>query len=416
MKVWKKSMVLSAAVLAVSTVVRAENSAAQPASDLRLDRPVYLAEAEPDRRPLMDLLNRGGMAQPLENAGINIFGHIEGSYTWNFDDPEGETNFGRVFDFEHDEPTMNQLDLTVERLVDVTKKQFDIGGRMEWIWGGDSGLIHSNGLFDWYDTSRDPENQWDLNQAYLDFAVPVGNGLLIRAGKFVTLLGAETINPTTNPFFSHTYLFGYAIPFTHTGVLGSYSLNDSWSVTGGITRGWEQSNEDNNDAVDILGQVKWIANKEWTFYFNFVTGPEQPDNESDWRTVLDFILVGALTDKLSLIVNADIGWEQDVADGGTRDAQWYGIAGYLGYKLNDMATLNGRAEWFGDDDGTRTGVDANFYELTGGVALTPFHKDKWGKNFVIRPEIRVDFSDEDAFNDGSDDTMVTAAVDLIYKF
>src|SRR5262249_40587639 len=154
-------------------------------------------------------------------------------YTHNFNKPDDGINVGRVFDFEHDEPIMDQADLTFERTVDVTKKQWDIGGRVEWIYGADSGLIYSNGFFDWYDTPRKPENQWDLNQAYVDFAIPVGNGLLVRAGKMVTHMGYETINPNTNPFYSHTYLFGYAIPFTHTGVMAYYTINDQWSVMGG---------------------------------------------------------------------------------------------------------------------------------------------------------------------------------------
>ena len=61
-----------------------------------------------------------------------------------------------------------------------------------------------------------------------------------RLGKFVTLLGQEAINPTGNALYSHSYLFGFAIPFTQTGVLVTYALNDKFTIDAGITRGWNQ--------------------------------------------------------------------------------------------------------------------------------------------------------------------------------
>src|SRR5207248_2019887 len=81
---------------------------------------------------------------------------------------------------------------------------------------------------------------------YLDFFLPVGNGLNIRVGKFVTLLGQEVINPTGNALYSHSYLFGFAIPFTHTGAYATYSFSDAVTVDFGISRGWEQGFEQNS--------------------------------------------------------------------------------------------------------------------------------------------------------------------------
>src|SRR5439155_13343737 len=142
---------------------------------------------------------------------------------------------------------------------------------------------------------------------------PIGNGLLITAGKFVTLLGYEVINPNGDPLYSHSYLFGFAIPFTNTGILGTYNFTDKISVTGGITRGWDQSTDDNNGAIDGIGQIKWTPNPKWTFYLNAITGPEQTDNNTDYRTVIDVIASFAATDNLTLAVNADYGFESHAA-------------------------------------------------------------------------------------------------------
>jgi hypothetical protein len=360
----------------------------------------------------MRLLDEASLAQPLDDWGINIYGHAAGSYTYNFDRPDDDFNFGRVFDSEHDEAIFNQFDITVERVVDVTK--WDIGGRMEWVWGEDARLIHSNGLFDWY--GSDPENQWDLNQLYADFGVPIGNGLRVRVGKFVTLLGYEVINPTGNALYSHSYIFGYGIPFTHTGILGTYSFTDSFTLTAGITRGWEQSWEDNNEAIDFLGGFTWTINDQWSLILNNTTGPQQADEEDNMRTVFNPILTFKASDKWTLALDGVIGWEEDVPGvDDEEDAEWYGVALYSLYTINDMFALNGRAEWFDDDDGSR-GLGTTLYEFTLGLAITPFPNDPWGSNLKIRPEIRYDVADDDVFDGGDEDDQVTAAIDVIITF
>src|SRR6185436_17049644 len=74
------------------------------------------------RRPLMELLDQAGVAPTLDDWHLTIGGHAEVSWTWNFNDPDNEVNPGRVFDFEHNDFTMNQLSLFIERKVDVAKK------------------------------------------------------------------------------------------------------------------------------------------------------------------------------------------------------------------------------------------------------------------------------------------------------
>ena len=78
-----------------------------------------------------------------------------------------------------------------------------------------------------------------------------------------------------------------------------------------------------------------------------------------------------------------------------------------------MFTLNGRAEWFRDDGGSRIGITGNFYEGTIGVAIKPF-SDRIGQNLTIRPELRGDYSSQPAFGSGRKHDQATAAVDAIF--
>jgi len=382
--------------------------------------PLYLDEtatpSPPPPKPLTEGLNKIG----IKTAPFNVYGFVEGSYTYGLSSPTNNFISGRVFDIDNQEVMLNQADLTVEKPVDAAAaakdNKWDVGGKVEVVYGNDARFIHANGLNFYGGASPqiNPENQLDLVQAYVDVALPVGNGLTIRAGKFVTLLGYETINPTFNPLYSHSFEFGYGIPFTHTGVLGMYSFSDKLSVTGGVTRGWEQSLKDNNDDPDYLGQVKYVFTDKITGFLNFVTGPEQTDNDSLWRTVFDAVVTYAATDKLSLGANPSFGFEPGASPTGSA-AQWYGVALYGGYKFNDYVTANARGEWFGDPQGAR-GLGGNWYEVTAGLGIHPMPHNDIGQNLLVRPEIRWDYSNDGNIDAGTDNNQWTAAIDAIFTF
>jgi len=433
------------AALACTGLARAE---ASPAQD-QTTRPLYLQETAPatepatapatapaaPTKPLMLGLEKIGVGKSLEDAGINIYGFVEGGFTYSASAPPGNTITGMVFNTRHEHIVLDQADLTIERTVDYAaaaqKHIVDIGGRFEMIAGWDTGIIHSNGLFDnpatlgvtkgFYSKRSDPENQFDINQAYLDFALPVGSGLRIRAGKFVTLLGEEVINPTGDALYSHSYLFGFAIPFTHTGIMGEYKLNDDILLDAGITRGWNQSVKDNNGDPDFLGGITYTPQesdflKKFKFIANASIGPQATHDNSDWWTVIDLQAYYTMTDKLNFSVNADYGDAPHAL--APKSAQWYGIAGYAQYIFNDYLTFNGRAEWYDDNNGFTLGFPGtlNVYEATFGVAIKPFPSDPIGSNFVIRPEVRVDYADKKFYDGGTDHYQFTAAVDAYFTF
>jgi len=407
--------------------------ATQPASE-PASAPASAPATPP--KPLMGLLEKTPVGTFLDNANTTVGGYIDAGFTFSDKHAPGNVITGRVFDSRNEHIVLDQLDFSVDRPVDYGKAAqnhtIDIGGHVDFILGWDSGLIHSSGIFDspavagvasgFYGGRADPENQFDMTQAYIDFALPVGSGLRVRVGKFVTLLGYEVINPTGNPFYSHSYMFGFAIPFTQTGVIGEYKFNDDWLLDAGITRGWNQSTKDNNGDPDLLAGVTYTPQesdflKKWKFILNLSEGPQATHDNGDWWTVFDFQAVYTATDKLTLALNIDYG-DAPHAAGPAGTAQWYGVAGYGAYVLNDYFTLNGRAEWYGDNKGFTLGAagNQNVYEFTVGVAIKPFPSDAIGQNFVIRPELRVDYSDKKFLNSGTDHQQATIGVDAYFIF
>ena len=392
-------------------------AAATLAACTAFSAPIYAQQdSTPAEQPLMLALDKEGVGQTLKENRLDIYGHIEGGWTHAFNDPANNLVLGRVFDIEHDDPTLNQIDLNVERKVDLHKGGFDWGGRVEFLYGGDARFIHANGMFDSDDFFSGPDNQFDIPQLYADFAIPVGdNALRLRVGKFLFF---KQIDPNASVFYSHSYTFGAALPFTLSGASLYYEMGDNWGFEAGVNRGWGQALEDNNDSWSYHGRATYKAGERTTISLLGITGPELDDNEHDWRTAFDFVVRHQLNDKLTLLLDTVYGWQNNgpKPSGGTGDSAWYGVAGYGVYAINEKLSAAGRLEWFHDEGGFTTGVDQNLYEATLGVTITPFAGDTLKQNLKIRPEIRYDYSDSDFFDGLKSNSQFTFGVDAIFNF
>ncbi|MBI3082995.1 MAG: porin, partial [Candidatus Omnitrophica bacterium] len=226
-------------------------------------------------------------------------------------------------------------------------------------------------------------------------------GIDFKIGKFVTLLGAEVIESPANWNSSRSYMFGFSIPFTHTGILASYPLGEWGSATGGVVNGWDIV-DDNNKAKTLIGNVTLTPFEKLTLSFNGITGAEQAGDSNDKRSVFDLVATYQPMDKLTLMANYDVGHESGLApaSGGKSGIGWTGLALYAKYDLSPTWYLAGRWEWFDDKDNIRTGLtsfgggtppDVDFYEWT----LT----SQWTlhKHVLARLEYRHDFADQRVF-------------------
>jgi hypothetical protein len=440
------SLAMVAAVTASAGTVLADNTT------LTLEPTVATmqAAAAPARRPLMSGLDRVGVAQTLDSYNINIYGWVEASYTYNHrhsnkqssvdvDEPANKVGPNGIIPFNHqagDTIMGNQLALRIERTIADTTK-VDVGGLLELMYGQDAAAIHANGLEYGHDGNQNrfhPNYQFDIPQAYLDISVGV-KGLTFRVGKFYTLIGFESIKPDENPLFSHSYLF-YAAPFTHLGVLASYQVNDQWKVTVGGTRGWDQSVEDGfvsdetdgeTCAIDALFKVEYNPNAQWTIALAGSIGPNNGYDTSHYRTAINPTMIYRATDQLTFA--AEVLYVYDGNYKASSPAGYgdvWGAAVYASYKINDMFTVNARAEKFHDYRGVISGSaitsadSVNIYAVTLGVTITPFPNDPLGAGLKIRPELRYDYSEDRVFQfgaaDGGHRDQFTMGVDVIYAF
>jgi hypothetical protein len=372
--------------------------------------PVHAQDEDPT--PTQILLDQTPLGEPLRDARIVIGGLVQGGVTFGLDDPDGDEIVGRIFDFENQDPTLHQLMLFIERSVD-TETQFDIGGRIEMIWGGDGRFTPSNGLLD-DNGDEDNDEQFDITQIYLEVVLIAGdNALTAKVGKFITPLGYETVDPSQNAFYSHNLLFNL-VPYSHTGVLLNWQASEKMQLFGGVSRGWDQSLEDNNDALDVIGGITYECSENTSSTISFTTGPEYADDNSHYKTAINLYVTHQYSDQLALAAEATYVYDSNQGQDGDA-ANTYGVCGYAILTLTDMVSVQGRAEWLNDTE-LAGGFDCNLYEATIGLDIRPFANDRIGRKLRIRPEFRADYAEHAIFDGGDDHLQMTAAIDALFTF
>jgi hypothetical protein len=210
-----------------------------------------------------------------------------------------------------------------------------------------------------------------LKEAYFSYLAPLGKGLQIDAGKFVTPHGAEVIETKDDWNYSRGLLFSYAIPYFHYGLRAKYSFSDKYSVTGFVVNGWNNIVE-NNTGKTYGASFGWNPTKKVSFIQNYMAGPEQANDNSNWRQLWDTVITYSPTSKLSFTVNGDYGRgdhpilaTSPTLTFGPKPVFWTGVAGYVKYALNDKYVVSSRYEYYDDHDGFTTGTPQHFNGITG---------------------------------------------------
>lgn len=353
---------------------------------------------------------------------VTLFAYLENSYVGNLrGNGRGNVNELRIFDLDGGY-TFNMAEFSIKK---DPSDAHPFGFGLVVAGGEDARKIHALGIFRGNDDVypfRDT-TPIDLIQAYAAYKIPLGSGLTIKAGKFVTLLGYEVIESPSNLNFSRSFLFGFAIPFTHVGALLSYSFGDWLTVTAGPVVGWDVA-KDNNSAMSVMGQVALTPTKDLSAALTWITGPEQTDNNHNNRTVLDWTLNYTGIKNLTLGANVDYGWEYkepSLVAAGLSDttATWWGLAGYAAYDWTEKLRTAFRWEYFGDSHSVRTAVHVPGLKTTLWEATATVQHNIW-KGLVGRLEYRHDEANERVFkvtNTGpTAKNQDTLSVSLYYSF
>jgi hypothetical protein len=398
--------------------------------------------------------------------GITLSGYVDVSFTQQFAGRGGpfdsSASSQHQFDLQGDGFNVQAVKIALEKAL-PDKNEWAAGFRIDTIYGEDARLLPDAGFNSPAgNVFATPTNTSGLalEQALVKFRIPVGNGLDIYAGKFVTFLGYEVIESPANPNFSRGLLFTDAIPLTHTGVYADYKFNDTFEAKFGVVDGWNNStsltSSDNNASYAfggkaITGQLNINApGKNANLTQSFIYSPDSnegfgggTDNGpsavydvwGNWNPTFD------KSGNLTLGFNIDFGYNgasgspatpsaAAIAAGGpgagfgapTEDSNtWWGAALYAQYKLTKTVTLAGRAEYLHSD--------AAEFPKFGAVATSPgaeLSQDDWSEtltasfavwdNLLTRAEYRCDVLSAGTTGTGQSSVQNEVSLEAVYSF
>ena len=354
-----------------------------------------LAQARAGSAPTLDRV--------LEASGLSVSGYLDVAYTRANRNLEGGTGVStRVFDAQNDSFALHQLGLTMAK---QPKEGF--GGLVNVTMGKDAQVIHSFPEF----SSTTSGSLFDLTQAYAQYAT---GPFTVIGGKFTTLHGTEVIASPGNANISRSLLFG-AVPFTHTGVRGTWALSETVSLIAGINNGWDQITDQNRGKTLELG-ASLSPIKPLTIAVSGYSGKEPTTAGNDGtRTSINAVASYTITDALS--VGAEVlAVSQDNADGAGAKTKYNGGALYASYMFAPRLRGSARVELFDDKNGAHfnTAAAEKYTEAT--ITGTYFAAD----NMELRAEGRMDRAKDNAvfadFKGGTSKNLLTVGVQGIYKF
>jgi hypothetical protein len=347
-------------------------------------------------------------------SNTTISGYVSASANWQLSPSDGSVPYSPAGNIPFQGSKANGFNLDVVKL-SISKPQDEsewASGYQVDLWMGPdavgwnpaaypSGTGASTGYYDgWSDFA--------IQQAYIALRTPVGNGIDWKVGVFNTVVGYESADSVADP--NYTRSWGWSIePTEHTGILGTYMINDEFSVSGGVANtliaginarnGYDTSGA--NTSVwhkTALGSATFTAPSDWgwaagsAFYAGFVWGwaggtqgtGTQAGNQvnyyagatlnSPWKDVT----FGAAFDYVQNLYGGT------GAAGNHNNVNVWGL--YNTIKATDKLSFNTRGELWGVDNVGGAGAAG----YNNGVSLTEtVQYDLWA-NVISRLEFRYD--------------------------
>jgi len=272
---------------------------------------------------------------------------------------------------------LHQQWLFIEKVADGSNG-VGFGGRVDVVYGTDGpntqAFGNDPGRYDFADKFN-YSGQYGLAipQAYGQVAY---ENLSVKVGHFFTLQGYEVVAATGNFFYSHALSMNYIEPFTHTGAVATYTVNDQVELYGGWVAGWDTGFDRFNGSTAWHGGVKVSPMEDMSIVYTSTAGNLGWIGDGYSQTVL---VTTNVTDDLTSVIGSDFVHTNEgvYSPGNTLNA--ISAYNYLIYQISDRTGVGMRNEW--------TKVDGISYNsFTAGVNFKPH------ANVVIRPEYRYNYS------------------------
>ncbi|HSO39611.1 MAG TPA: outer membrane beta-barrel protein, partial [Labilithrix sp.] len=248
-------------------------------------------------------------APPLRPLKLTFSGYVEGYYAFNLNRPSNNLTNYRWIDDRHN--TFQLSTVVLDTLAEVSAFSAHVAlqlGPTADGWYGESAEARRGAA----GAAANGAGTWKyLQQANVGWKAPLGRGLLLQAGLFLTPIGFEGPAVKDNFNWSRSNLF-FALPFYHVGIRATYELSDRFTAMLMVVNGWNAAT-DANGGKSVIAQLTYKVADAVTASALYMGGPERPAGSPEgepWRHLLDGWVQLDLDPRLSVAVHADAGLEQ----------------------------------------------------------------------------------------------------------
>jgi hypothetical protein len=336
-----------------------------------------------------DMIQRAGLTEtrgatsglPGFLGSIDVGGWVSASYFYNVNDPNDtihvsdppdsftesrglqNTNVGTSGNFypltpDHNSFSLDQLWFSIERKISEENRA---GFKADILYGTTAALLNgggptSRGCFSTAsfelsvfesacNPKRDSTTSVYVQQAYIQYLIPVANGITLKAGKFETPIGVEVAETIYNWNITRGTVWNLFEPINHVGVSLGGNIGDSgfdW-LLGGVN-GFSPDSPDRNDEKSAIGHFGW-HNDTITVAVNGIVGAEQTGNDGHHSGVANGIIKWTPNDRFSMYLNGD--WA--MSHPGDNFPQAWGLSLAGRYGITDRTGIALRAEYATDN-------------------------------------------------------------------
>lgn len=422
-------LVLSVGALVgqTSTAAHAQDAEQQPASspepiaepasspaDTKLPEPppepraatvsITAVEPPPPAAPTSDLaitstpVAEAEGVEPSEGY-VKISGYAEAYYSRNFRRPQNGITNDRWLDEKDNTFTLQTV------VLDMDAARGPFSAKLTLMFGPTADRWYFEGVRpsdDETDVLLSPagynnETWKHIQNAFVGYKAPIGEGLLIQGGLFPTQVGFEGTAVKDNWNWSRSNTFNF-LPFFHLGARVSYPLTEKLTATAAVYNGWNQATDLNSNKSASF-QLSYVGEKGFINGL-YIGGVERPRNDGTgepWRNLFDVVGQYDVNDVLSLATDVNAGFEKS----NIGDHKWFAASLYARVKALEWLYFAGRGDGiFEFNPGVNPSKAENsililgadhIVSATGTVEFRPV-----GDGFSLRLEYRHDHSDPDA--------------------
>jgi len=381
-----------------------------------------------------------------------ISGFVDAYYGYNYNHPVFNQSSLQPFTASTNGFALNMVELIVDKAPDPTTSESRVGYHVSAGYGQAAAAINGSDVANFLNEGEFfGGSNFYLKEAYMSYLAPVGKGLTIQVGKFVTPAGAEVIESNANWNYTRGLLFYNAIPYFHFGANAKYTFNPKWSLTGYLVDGWNNSAIIHSSDDELgLGQssgltygasLAYTPNAKWSAIENYIAGPVQDFNEdpitvNDYKQLSDTVISYTPNAKWAFILNGDYGFgpkEYECADSGCDDegpspvtqvgpmATWWGVAGYAKYTINPKSYFAVRYEYYNDPQGYTVFDTGNINNADRGHLweTTATYSYNLTSGLQVRGEYRYDYASQRIFERSNFNPVKdqnSATLGFIYTF